>query len=625
MRRSNLVAWAGLAAVVVLLTVAWTPSSELAPSASNPSQVVPTAGSRPATAAPIAANWSTLNEPVSPSERAEDTFTWATFGGKQEGVLFGGRGNFSVLDNDTWVFTNGTWRELHLAVEPLGRRGAMAAFDPLDGYVVLFGGSTGTAFLNDTWVFNGSGWRELFPPVSPAARRVGGFAWDAADQYLVLFSGHNGTSLGVNANFTTIDDTWTFVHGIWAQLHPPVQPLGRSEPSEVFDTALDAIVVFGGYTTQPSYLAYNDTWMFRAGIWTPVILSVAPSPRDGAPMAYDPALNASVLEGGQNETGNASTLELNDTWVLLGTSLATLAWQLVDVVRAPLPADSAAMVFDPQLDTVLVFGGHSGEHAVTWYNTTSILTLSLTAQIVANQTVGAPLSFSFSEVTQGGLGPYSYEWNFGDKTTSNSPTPMHPYVRAGTYVVTLNATDSVGNHATTTLNVTAFHRLKATLSESAGTVMAGNPLTLNVSSSGGLGPLTYLWSGLPRGCVGVNESYLNCSPTSGGQFLVAVNITDVHNDTVMPEQNLTVVGNTNPGGNSTLLKVSKFPAWVFAAGGVVVLALVLGLILWRREQAQAAAKRRAPAKKKPPPRTLGQVPRTPSQPPRTRKPPPGPT
>ncbi|MFI5414671.1 MAG: kelch repeat-containing protein, partial [Candidatus Lutacidiplasmatales archaeon] len=476
----------GVWIVIALVGISWSgpmDGSAAAPVASP--LLLPEAGL--AAADPLTTgSWSTLSEPVAPPPRGEGTFTWATFGGKQVGVLFGGRGNFSALDNDTWLFQNGSWHPLNLPVHPTARRGAMAAFDPVDGYVVLFGGSSLNAYENDTWVFNGTAWSQLTPAHPPPARRVGGFAFDAADGYLLLFSGHNGTSLGVNANFTTIDDTWKFLHGRWTELFPSVQPLGRSEPSEIYDPAVGSIVVFGGYTTQPSYLAYNDLWTFRAGTWTPVSLTTAPSPRDGAPMAFDPAVGAAVLEGGQNESGNLSTLELNDTWVLEGTSVANLSWDPVTVATRLLPADSGAMVFDPDLGTVVVFGGHSGDHGVVWYNSTAAFVFPYSVNGTANPTPGgSPLSFNFTSSTFGGLGPFSYHWNFGDSAISMHANPLHVYAKRGNYTVWLNTTDSLGSRAMAEFNLTAYRRLVATLNESAATIKNGSSVDLTVSTRGG--------------------------------------------------------------------------------------------------------------------------------------------
>ncbi len=45
----------------------------------------------------------------------------------------------------------------------------------------------------------------------------------------------------------------------------------------------------------------------------------------------------------------------------------------------------------------------------------------------------------------GGFAPYSYQWDFGDGTTSTENYPQHIYKSAGTYTVSLTVTDDRGN------------------------------------------------------------------------------------------------------------------------------------------------------------------------------------
>lgn len=57
--------------------------------------------------------------------------------------------------------------------------------------------------------------------------------------------------------------------------------------------------------------------------------------------------------------------------------------------------------------------------------------------------VGEKVQFSPNIV--GGSTPYTYEWDFGDKETSNEIAPVHEYNSAGTYTVTLKVTDDKQN------------------------------------------------------------------------------------------------------------------------------------------------------------------------------------
>jgi PKD repeat protein len=50
----------------------------------------------------------------------------------------------------------------------------------------------------------------------------------------------------------------------------------------------------------------------------------------------------------------------------------------------------------------------------------------------------------------GGFSPYSYEWDFGDGTTSTEETPTHTYKTDGKYTISLTVTDDRGNTDTLT-------------------------------------------------------------------------------------------------------------------------------------------------------------------------------
>lgn len=67
-----------------------------------------------------------------------------------------------------------------------------------------------------------------------------------------------------------------------------------------------------------------------------------------------------------------------------------------------------------------------------------------TAQFVGSPTSGsAPLTVNFTDQSTGN--PTSWSWNFGDGGTSTAQNPSHQYTAAGTYTVTLTATNACGS------------------------------------------------------------------------------------------------------------------------------------------------------------------------------------
>jgi PKD repeat protein len=69
----------------------------------------------------------------------------------------------------------------------------------------------------------------------------------------------------------------------------------------------------------------------------------------------------------------------------------------------------------------------------------------LAVSITAPTSVSVETPVYFNSIISGGVGPYSYDWDFGDDSTSTEANPSHTYEFAGTYTVTLTVTDSRDN------------------------------------------------------------------------------------------------------------------------------------------------------------------------------------
>jgi hypothetical protein len=75
------------------------------------------------------------------------------------------------------------------------------------------------------------------------------------------------------------------------------------------------------------------------------------------------------------------------------------------------------------------------------------------ASFSASPTSGVvPLQVVFTDTSTGG--PTSWQWDFGDATTSQEQNPTHTYTAPGTYTVTLTASNALGD-STATAQITA--------------------------------------------------------------------------------------------------------------------------------------------------------------------------
>src|SRR5829696_1839716 len=106
------------------------------------------------------------------------------------------------------------------------------------------------------------------------------------------------------------------------------------------------------------------------------------------------------------------------------------------------------------------------------------ITEPLTVGIISNGTESVvPATFEFQANLTGGTEPYTYIWNFGDGSEeSDEQTVLHTFEEAGTYNVTLAATD--------TDNQNAFDSIEITVNEPPPPTTITEPLTVGIISNG---------------------------------------------------------------------------------------------------------------------------------------------
>lgn len=102
-----------------------------------------------------------------------------------------------------------------------------------------------------------------------------------------------------------------------------------------------------------------------------------------------------------------------------------------------------------------------------------------------------PLAVSFENQSIRAL---TYEWDFGDGTTSTEENPTHVFNTAGTYTVTLTATNWLGNRTRTRQNYIVSQGPNAAFTANPGSpVDVLEPVQFFNTTNGGTAPLTYYW------------------------------------------------------------------------------------------------------------------------------------
>lgn len=209
-------------------------------------------------------------------------------------VLYGGADDATdqaalIALDDTWENNGTTWVEnTGLAYTPGNRIQPAMAYDEANQVTVLFGGVTlapGVTLLDDTWTYNGADWTQVFPASAPSARQGAVMCYDRTSGYVLLFGGNTGS-----ASF----ETWKWDGSDWTQLTPVNHPTARYGSQMAFDENLNAPVIFGGQNglTHPT-----DTQRWSGTNWVDLAPSTTPSSFIDQGMAFSGSCSGLVLSG----------------------------------------------------------------------------------------------------------------------------------------------------------------------------------------------------------------------------------------------------------------------------------------------------------------------------------------
>jgi len=148
-------------------------------------------------------------------------------------------------------------------------------------------------------------------------------------------------------------------------------------------------------------------------------------------------------------------------------------------------------------------------------------------------------SVTFTATTTYGTSPFTFSWSFGDGSSASGNPVSHTYANPGTYTVTLNATDAVGDLATKSYSVVVMLGFGATItSVNPSPSEVGVQVVLTATVVGGTSPYTCNWT------FGDGSSAAGCSAThiytSAGNFTITVNAADSTTQTTTDSRSLVV-------------------------------------------------------------------------------------
>jgi|GEM_PF-1626482 len=524
------------------------------------------------------------------------------------------------------------------ATAPESRWLAALVYDPVDQYVLLFGGchncvTSPYSLDGDTWAYSGGTWTQLNPSQSPAPRYAPGIAWDAADGYAVLFGGYNG-------NFYAFNDTWTFVHGQWSNItgSTGLTPKGAWRMPMTYDGGDGYVLMYGGTDGAASATALTNTWKFLGGVWTDLTANVTGSPPDRyrATMAYDAADGYVVTFGGcATAVSSCTSTPDSTTW-----SYHNLTWTKLSPTTHPSARVYYALSYSTSYDELLLFGGSTSAGGPqplhdtwaftngNWTNITSTLhgapssraytqmafdavdnyTLlfggaissssagyqylgdwfSLGPSLLGRMTV-APAALDVGQPVTINATPYGYlDYVIYDYTSlpsgctnaNASPLICTPDT-VGTFAVNATVEDASGTPLLVNATVTvAPDPAISAFGATPAVVTRGAPTNISVVAGSGTGTLTYHYTLLPPGCTSANQPWITCTPggSASGSYTPTVTVTDQVGYAVA--ENTTLLVNPTPSLASvvaapeTLDVGQSLTLWANATGGTAPLTYV---------------------------------------------------
>ena len=262
---------------------------------------------------------------------------------------------------ETWILQFGgvpTWRRFLPEVRPIARNGPCMAYDAVRDRFVMFGGG-----VSDTWslsIGTDTTWTVVQPDLSGPFKVYGAaLVHDTRRGRLLHFGGHlhyivHGTVFPFDSN--ELWEVGTDPYERWTLARAGPLP-GMAGMSVLMDPGADRLITLGGHSLQTQ--EWGGTWNLDLSDttgWRPLtVAGAAPPARTMQAAAADPVARRIAVFGGRTPGG-----ALRDSWLLDLHEPAT--WTRLDSTQlAPPPRYGHGMVYDPVGERALVFGGRDDD------------------------------------------------------------------------------------------------------------------------------------------------------------------------------------------------------------------------------------------------------------------------
>ncbi|MCI4331593.1 MAG: hypothetical protein L3K19_07090 [Thermoplasmata archaeon] len=532
--------------------------------------------------------WNDVTPSISPTPRWAMGMTYDARDGYV--LLFGGEGSqFTEYQSDTWTYLARSWSLRATSSSPSARAESDMGYDASGQNVLLYSGEAGAGAFNDTWDYSNGSWRNLTGTLGlqPIAEVGDPLVYDPVYSGMVLQESSRNRG----------GPTFVFSLGAWKLLPTHLSPPGRYHMKGVYDPPDQYLVEFGGAVFGNPSATTNGTWALAP---VPRVVALVSSPPEVdvnqsirlsvrlAPPAPGSAFTFHGLPPGcasSNTTAlpctpnTAGSYAVNVTETpLLGTPVTS---PNLTILVDPRPTVKSLNFTPPVTDLGLSVNvstlGASGKGPLTftyhglprgcpslnvsrltcrlanWGNFTVTVVVgdvrhgeaSVSQTLRVHDALAlAPFTVSpsttvdrletihFTSAPQGGTPPVVFSYGGLPPGCNSVDQPNLTCAPTGTGVfnVTLNESDSLGDR------ISALVRLFVSPDPVLGPLRVeparldvGSTISLSAVLSLGSGPYSVAWSGLPPGCPADAGLSFSCVPAAAGDYRVEVVVTDAGN------------------------------------------------------------------------------------------------